>query len=389
MRTKINPYTPGAGQMPVYLAGRQSQIDTATQVFERLCGDFPAPSIAFSGYRGVGKTVLLNYLQRIAEDMDIYCYHMEIKKEGNFIARLVDSCKNFLAEISSVEKMKSSIGRALDAIKMLEVSFSPEKNSFSLSAQDRALYTRTDLSQSLEVLFEAIGPITRKKGRRICFFIDEFQYADPEELDAFIGALHRASQLSYPIMAVIAGTPEMVRVMYDKKTYVERLFLFPDLAMLGCDDVANALIVPVRNDKLVYSDDAVAFIFEQTKGYPYFVQQYGQIIYDRFRISDDRVITVTCEMAREILPEYYNVLDDNFYKVRFEYRGESEKEFLYAMAELPAPCTIADVANRLHKNVKSVAPTLSKLKAKGIVDNDEGLIFTAPGFGDYLLRRRG
>ena len=169
MKTKINPYTPGAGQMPVYLAGRRAQIETAVQVFERLCSDFPALSIAFSGYRGVGKTVLLNHLQRLAEDMDIQCYHMEIRKEGNFISRLTDSCKDFLTEISNLEKMKSSVTRALDAIKSLEISFSPDKNAFSLSAQDRALFTRTDLSQSLEVLFEALGPIARKKDKRICF----------------------------------------------------------------------------------------------------------------------------------------------------------------------------------------------------------------------------
>ena len=69
MNKNINPYTPGAGQMPVYLAGRRAQIDTAVRVFERLCSGLPTASIAFSGYRGVGKTVLLNHLQGVADEM--------------------------------------------------------------------------------------------------------------------------------------------------------------------------------------------------------------------------------------------------------------------------------------------------------------------------------
>ena len=106
--------------------------------------------------------------------------------------------------------------------------------------------------------------------------MDEFQYADPTEMDAFLGALHRVSQLSYPIIAIIAGTPEMIAKMYDKKTYVERLFVFPDLMLLSLEDVKGALCIPGEKAGLSYDDQAIEKIYGSTGGYPYFVQLYGR-----------------------------------------------------------------------------------------------------------------
>ncbi len=371
--------------MPLYLAGRTDQVEISEKVFQRLKSGLPAVSVAFSGYRGVGKTVLLNHIEKIAKDMDICCYHMEIRRDGAFLIRIIDCCKEFLTDVSGIEKMKASLEKAIDAIKSLEVSFSPESNTFSLSAQDMFLYTRMDLSQSLENLFESIGPIAQKRSKQICFFIDEFQYADPDEMDAFLGAIHRASQLNYPIIAMVAGTPEMVRIMYDKKTYVERLFIFPDLHMLNEEEVAEALSKPADIEGIKYCNEALEYIYKETEGYPYFVQQYGQAVFER-AVSEQKAEVIDENMAKDSLKDYYRFLDENFYKVRFEYRGDSEKELLNAIAKIGAPCTMDALASELGKNVKSIAPIVSKLKAKGIISNQEGINFTVPGFDKYLKR---
>ena len=57
---KVNPYRPGAGLMPTYLAGRDEDIQEINQMFEALILKIPSPSVIFSGLRGVGKTVLIN-----------------------------------------------------------------------------------------------------------------------------------------------------------------------------------------------------------------------------------------------------------------------------------------------------------------------------------------
>ena len=53
--------------MPTYLAGRENDITTASQIFDGLTMNIPTQSIIYSGLRGVGKTVLINKLQNIAE----------------------------------------------------------------------------------------------------------------------------------------------------------------------------------------------------------------------------------------------------------------------------------------------------------------------------------
>ena len=56
---KINPYRPGAGLMPTYLAGRDDDIKEMEQIFIALKMNIPVQSVIFSGLRGVGKTVLI------------------------------------------------------------------------------------------------------------------------------------------------------------------------------------------------------------------------------------------------------------------------------------------------------------------------------------------
>ena len=73
---KVNPYRPGAGLMPVYLAGRDEDIKNIENLFDGLMLNIPTQSVIFSGLRGVGKTVLINRLQTIAEEKGIFCRHI-------------------------------------------------------------------------------------------------------------------------------------------------------------------------------------------------------------------------------------------------------------------------------------------------------------------------
>ena len=379
-------YTPGAGKMPKFLAGRNNQIEVAMSAFDALAdGEVPV-CIAYSGYRGVGKTVLLNKLQESAESLGITSYHIEVREDGQLIARLLDHCRDFLNDYSGIEKLKNFFQKGSNALKSLELGYSPNNGSFSLSAKNIGSIN-TDYSQSLENLFEAIGPLAKSKNQPICFFIDEFQYANLNEMDAFLGALHRVSQLSYPIIAIVCGTPEMITKMYDKKTYVERLFVFPDLMLLNIDDVSEALNKPGEKAGLTFDPDAVSVIYDATNGYPYFVQLYGQILCKALK-EKDMPFTVTKDFAESMYDNYLNQLDDNFYKIRFNNRSKSEQDLLLAMAGLPLPCTTNDIAHVLNKSNKQIAPTIAKLKAKGIVGNNNGLDFTVPGFTEYLMRQK-
>lgn len=168
--------------MPVYLAGRDEDIKNIENLFDGLMLNIPTQSVIFSGLRGVGKTVLINRLQTIAEEKGIFCRHIEVEERNDFISQIASCSQAFLRKISTVEKFKHLIQKPLDAIKALVVSFDPGENTFSLSVQERELYTTVNLTQSLTDVFCTIGEAAGKAETPICFFIDEIQYMKSNEL---------------------------------------------------------------------------------------------------------------------------------------------------------------------------------------------------------------
>jgi hypothetical protein len=63
-RIPANPFRPGAGQTPIYLAGRTNEQDQ----FRRILSQDPVlQNIIVTGLRGVGKTVLLETLKPISQ----------------------------------------------------------------------------------------------------------------------------------------------------------------------------------------------------------------------------------------------------------------------------------------------------------------------------------
>lgn len=61
---KKNPYRPGAGLMPICLAGRDEEIGRIEDMFDAMKNGIPVQSVMYTGLRGVGKTVLLNRLEK-------------------------------------------------------------------------------------------------------------------------------------------------------------------------------------------------------------------------------------------------------------------------------------------------------------------------------------
>src|SRR6266581_6828616 len=86
-----NPYTPGAGSRPPALTGRDEEIEAFRILLARLKLGRPEKSMLITGLRGVGKTVLLNTFEAIAEEAGFRTAKSEITHETEFrplVARL-------------------------------------------------------------------------------------------------------------------------------------------------------------------------------------------------------------------------------------------------------------------------------------------------------------
>lgn len=381
---KVNPYRPGAGLMPTYMAGRDEDINNIEQMFTALIMNIPTQSIIFSGLRGVGKTVLINKLQDIAEEKDIFCRHIEVEERNDFISQIATCSQAFLRKVSTKEKFKHLIQKPLDAIKSLVVSFDPNNNTFSFSLQERELYVSNNLTQSLTEVFVTIGETAYKTETPICFFIDEIQYMKQNELGSLIAALHRTNQLGYPVMIIGAGLPKIYKMLSEEKSYSERLFLYKEIGSLTDEQSKKAIEEPAKKFKISYTSDAIKKIIKVTKGYPFFIQQICQVVYKN---TDDQIIQEF--HIDNNIEKFFNLLDIGFFKVRYERCSDGEKKFIFAMVSCKElPCTISNIAKKMEKKVKTISPTRAKLINKGIIFpvRYSELDFTVPEFTGYIQR---
>lgn len=381
---KVNPYRPGAGLMPTYIAGRDEDIHNIEQMFTALKLNIPTQSIIFSGLRGVGKTVLINKLQDIAEEKEIFCRHIEVEERNDFIAQIAACSQAFLRKVSTKERFKNLIQKPLDAIKSLVVSFDPNENTFSLSVQERELYKSNSLTQSMTEVFVTIGETAYKTETPICFFVDEIQYMKQNELGSLIAALHRTNQLGYPVMIIGAGLPKIYKMLSEEKSYSERLFLYKEIGSLTDDQSKKAIEEPAKKFGISYTSDAIERIIRITKGYPFFIQQMCQVVYKN---TDDKIIQGG--HIDNNIEEFFNLLDIGFFKVRYERCSDGEKKFVFAMVSCEElPCTISNISKKLGKRGKAISPTRAQLINKGIIFpvRHSELDFTVPEFSGFIQR---
>jgi len=380
----VNPYRPGAGLMPVYLAGREQDIDNFDSIFTALTLNIPVQSVIFSGLRGVGKTVLMNRLEGIAEEKGIFCRHIEIEERNDFVSQIAACCQAFLRGVSAKEKFKNIIQKSLDALKTLVVSFDAENSVFSLSVQERELYVSGSLTQSLMDVFTSVGEVAYKAEIPICFFIDEIQYMKAPELGSMIAALHRSNQLGYPIMIIGAGLPKIYSMLSAEKSYSERLFSYKEIGSLDEIESRKAIEVPALKFGVQYTYESVQKIVDVTRGYPFFIQQFCKIIFDKR--SADIINVADVERCED---EFYKVLDNGFFKVRYERCSDSDKKFVFAMVNCgKLPCAISDIAGALGKSVSSVSTARAQLISKGVIYpvRYKELDFTVPEFSGFIRR---
>lgn len=380
-----SPYTPGAGAMPRYLAGREAMLEEADKVLEAVAMGYPQKPVVYYGLRGVGKTVLLNAVEEKAEELDLLYSHIEIAEKRSFIVQIANASKKIIHRMSVIESVKDLGHKALGILQAFQVTYDPEEQTFSAGLSEPSMYISSGvLSDDLTEMFVAMGRMAAKAKRAVCFFIDEIQYMKTKELEALINALHRVNQLRLPITIYGAGLPKILKIFGEVKSYSERLFQYIQVAELSDRAAEEAIVKPAAELGVKYEDSAVKEIKEWSKGYPFFIQELCNTVWER---TEGDVIRQSD--VERVVPLFLEELDKGFFKMRYDRCTKKEHDFLFAMVRCgDLPCTISNVANILHKKVSSISPTRAQLISKGIIySTGYGEIdFTVPQFDQYLKR---
>jgi len=383
----LNPYAPGAGSPPPELAGRSTARERVRVCIERLRHGKQTKSVMLVGLRGVGKTVLLDRMRNDAEKSGVHTIRIEAPESRSLPALLAPQLRLALLRLSRIAAAKDYAIRGLRALtgfaSKLKLTYSDIEVGLDYESEP-GLADNGDLEGDLTALLEQVGIAAREANTVLVIFIDELQYVPEAQLAALISALHRCSQSQLPVTVVGAGLPQLRGRMGEAKSYAERLFDFSEIGPLDKHDAKEAIVKPAEKEGVEVSDEAVDLIVEKTKGYPYFLQEWGKHAWD---IAPQSPITEAdvANASREAVA----ALDESFFRVRFDRLTQSEKKYLRGMAELgPGPHRSGDIAVQLGRSVQSFGPTRNNLILKGMIwsPTHGDTAFTVPLFDEFMKR---
>jgi len=369
------------------LAGRTLELEAFDTLRARVANSLSDRGIVLPGLRGVGKTVLLNEMQRMASEQDWLTVRLEARPDGagaisarRLLARELVAASRKLARSSPTARMKEALGTIS--------SFNFKVGATGVSLSIDRMEGRADSGDSeidLLELVEDVAPALAERRRAFGIFVDEMQDLDLEMSRALVAAQHAANQRDLPFYIIGAGLPSLPRVLTEARSYAERLFEYRVIGRLSEADATLALTEPAQRLGAAFTADALRVLLDAADGYPYFIQVFGRTVWN---LAAGPVIDVDDAIAA--VQFGVEQLDAGFYQSRWERATPAERRLMVAMAiDGDLPSSTAAVAERLNQQPSSLGPFRARLIGKGLLYSPEHgqIAFTVPGMADHIHRR--
>lgn len=325
-----NPFKPGAGHAPPYLAGREQE----RLEFERLLGQTTIlENLVLTGLRGVGKTVLLDTFKPLAISHGWHWVGADLSESASVSEDALAT--RLLADLSVVSSsVEVAPGRA--------VGFEQQSEPVTLDYPTLVkVYAATPglAADKLKAVLELVAEATADgTGRGIVFAYDEAQNladssADNEfPLSLLLDVFQSIQRKGVPFMLVLTGLPTLFPKLVEARTFAERMFHVVALDRLDERASRDAILRPIDSaDCPVRFDDlSVAMICGQSSGYPYFIQFICREVYDAFiqSYADEGAVTPVP------LEAITRKLDSDFFAGRWAKATDRQRQLLWCVAHL-------------------------------------------------------
>ena len=386
--SRKNPYRPGVGVRPVYLAGR----DASLRRFAAMLRAAPEQqaSMRVTGLRGVGKTVLLGAFAEQADTANWEPAELELQPSHNTDETLHDAINGLLERarrrLSRLERLRAIAGKAL---RSGNLAVTWEDVSLSIAPGSRR---ESDLARELFATVE----MAKSKGRDgLVLLLDEAQLIRDERdrhgehpLSLLIAPLVALQRQELPLGVVVCGLPTLAANLQKARSYSERLFRGEEVDSLPHNEALAAFTRPLAQSGRSVEKKVAETVVKEVEGYPYFIQLWGSELWDAAELAG--VDRLTMELLVEVRPEIYRRLDSDFYEPRVATLTPAEQDVLLASASCPYPPLRASDLNRASdKAPGNVNVLLGRLVEAGVLYRIRKgeYAYTAPKFRDYLQRR--
>lgn len=355
----MNPFKPTAGKMPPELIGRDFVVESFTDGVENGPGA-PERLMRLTGVRGMGKTVMLSELGRIARDRD-WLVIDEVASTG-FCTRILDR----LTPRSQVESMRSQpsiLGISLGEIEI-----------------ERASLT----------LREAMATRLKDSKTGLLVTLDEVQDSSLEEMRALAVAVQQVIGDDLSVAFVFAGLPSMIdRVVNAKALTFLRRAIPEELAPLYSEDVEQSFAETIVASGRAVASDALALMTDAAAGYPFMVQLVGYYTWQASHKRDSK--RVELRDAEQGVALARRQFDRMVIEPALQNLSPTLLSYLFAMAEDEGrPSKTGAVAARLNRDLTELSSYRSRLIKENVVESrSRGEIeFVVPYMAQYLNEHR-
>ena len=385
MDAVLNPFSPGAGSPPPELIGRSEVLEDARVLIGRLKAGRSVQSLLLNGLRGVGKTVVLNEIRDMSRKQGILPIKIEINEDETLAEQLVPLLKDTFFDLDRLAKAKDKIKKGIVALRNFMGTLKLRYGDFGIDIEPiPGLADSGSLQHDLIALFRCVGEAAAEQSNAVLLLIDEIQCLPGKDLRALIMMAHEMQQERLPVAIVGAGLPILPGLVGNVKTYAERLFLFPTVDALSEEDAKRAIGVPLSAGGVAIDDRALRLVAQESRGYPYFIQEWGYQLWNRAAGKPIQSKDVSA-LAEKVEAR----LDANFFRVRIERLTPGERDFLKNMGKVGGPnVRMGELAKAMRVKVTALGPRRTSLIRKGMIYSPAygEIAFTVPMFAEYLRR---
>jgi hypothetical protein len=393
-----NPFRPGMGLEPPYLADRGDQLERFGRFLDGF-PDFPR-NLRLTGLRGVGKTVLLQRYAGAARERGWVVISREwsehLRDERVFALALVADCRQAAEQTARTRRLKaaaaSAIGQALDLLGSLSVSLA------GITVDLRSSGRHNEAAPALEdQLFEAVASacrgVTAAAGSGIVLCYDEAHVVRDSQamlqlpLNTLLAVVARLQRDGIPLMLVVCGLPTLTENLARAKSYSERMFQAEELDRLRSPEDLYAFTLPLETAGRPHEPALAAALAADVRGYPFFIQFFGALLWE----GSPWPSPLTVDDFARSRPALLAALDRAFFDARFARTSPAERQLLRTIASHGEAAPLRQVIGALRMSNGAIQRLMSRLADKGLVYRPErGVVaFTVPLFGEYLRRTDG
>jgi hypothetical protein len=389
-----NPFRPGAGHKPPYLAGREKETE---EFMKLLVQKTILENFVLTGLRGVGKTVLLDTLKPRAIEEGWLWVGTDLSEsasvsEDNIAIRLIADLAVVTSGIS-IERHFPPIGFGADSRKTIDRLDYKSLMEF---------YHGTPglVSDKLKYVMEIVWMVVKEHGKKgVIFAYDEAQNLSDQAikeqypLSLLLDLFQSIQKKDFPFMLVLTGLPTLFPKLVEARTFAERMFRVVSLDRLDAKQSRDAILKPIEQDNcpVELDNESVVEIVRLSGGYPYFIQFICKEVYDSFIQKEDRGETMsvpTDDIVRK--------LDTDFFAGRWNRVTDRQRDLMTVAAQLRHDeFTGQEIADRAETALKKgfgssqINQMLSTLCDTGLVfRNRHGRYsFAVPMLGEFILRQ--